>query len=284
MSDDWSERVVQAEERRQRLLSFGENARGVLVATRHGLFAVDPEDSGVSASLLQFGSYGDAELDFAKSLVSNQSQILIVGAHLGALAIPLAHKCAQLVGIEANPNTFELLQANARLSGCNNIILFNVAASAADGQTIEFLLNRDNSGGSKRKPVSAAADYMYDLPEVVRLTTARVDTLVGERRFDLVIMDIEGSEIFALRGMPQILRTCRALAVEFRTHHIIDVAGATVEDFIPIVLPYFDWLHLPGAGLISGKEEIAARLRAMFAANECHDAIYFFKDRPAPDL
>jgi FkbM family methyltransferase len=281
MSDYWDGRAVRANERKARLQTFGPNARGILVNTRYGLFVVDPEDSGVGESLLQFGSYGDEEVEFAASIITSESDVLIVGTHLGALLVPIARSCAYLVGIEANPNTFELLQANVRLSGLSNVELHNVAASNEDGQTIEFLLNRDNSGGSKRKPLSDIADYLYDEPEVIHMPTARVDSIVGDRKFDLVIMDIEGSEFFALCGMPHVLRTCAALAVEFRPHHLIDVAGATIEDLIPTLVPYFSWLWVPGVGLFDGRDRIADKLRCLFAARECHDVIYFFKNRPS---
>jgi len=88
MSNEWEDRAQRAIDRKNRLLSFGPNAWGLLVTTKHGLFAVDPEDAFVGAALLNEGCYGESEYMLAKSLLSKTSDVLIVGAHIGAHAVP----------------------------------------------------------------------------------------------------------------------------------------------------------------------------------------------------
>ena len=281
MSNEWQERAQAAHARHERLMSFGSYARAVLASTAHGLFVVDPEDSGVSASLLQHGRYGDEELRVAMSLVSKNSDVLVVGTHIGALAVPLSRCCKMLVGIEANPRSFELLAANVRLNGADNVRLHNVAAGQHDGRQVEFVLNRDNSGGSKIKPVHNGDAYTYDSPEIIAVTTVKLDTLLAGRSFDLIIMDIEGSETFALAGMSDVLAASRTLAVEFRPHHLIEVAGVTIDAFIATVAPFFKILYVPGRSTVYKDADVAEALRVMFAADECHDAIYLSKEESA---
>jgi FkbM family methyltransferase len=279
----WEARAHGAALRRQQLKAFGPNARAVLATTPVGTFAVDPEDGFVANSLLHSGVYSTEEVDFALSLLQPFSRVLIVGTHIGTLAIPLARACAKLVALEANPHTFELLQANVLLNNSNNIELYNVAAGEEDGRTIKFVLNRDNSGGSKIMPkigFESDGGYAYDNPEIIELKTARVDTILPRENFDLIIMDIEGSEVFALRGMPEILRTCGAIAVEFRPHSLIEVAGVDLDAFLDVLAPHYDWLYIPGEHPIS-KAGFSTRLRQAFDAGTCYDAIYFFKDLPA---
>lgn len=282
-SSFWEARAHGANIRRKRLKAFGPHARGILVSTSNGLFVVDPEDGFIANSLLHHGTYSSDELAFDLSLLNPSSQVLVVGTHIGSLAIPLARHCAHLTALEANPQTFELLEANVRLSGASNITLHHVVVGETDGKVIQFVMNRDNSGGSKIMPKlkrEGSDGYLYDNPEIVELRTARVDTLLGNRTFDLIIMDIEGSEVFALRGMPQILQSARALAVEFRPHSLVEVAGVTIDDFLASVKPYFSWLYVPGGDLVTGND-VEAKLRMLFSENICHDAIYFFKDAPA---
>ncbi len=281
MADYWQDRADTATERLERLRSFGPRARGILVTTCNGLFVVDPEDSGVGSTLLHHGEYGAEEIRAVSTVLRKESKVLVVGAHIGALVVPLSRICSKLVAIEANPRTFELLQANVRMADVRNVELHNVAVGDIEFGRIEFLLNRDNSGGSKRRPASSEDQYRYDNPEIISLPTRRLDDLVSDEMFDAIVMDIEGSEIHALRGMPRLLSGSAVLAVEFRTHHIIDVAGATVEEFIPLVLPNFNCLYVPHVGAFEGQEKIAEKLRAMFAGNECHDVIYFSKE-PLP--
>ncbi|MGH7427267.1 MAG: hypothetical protein ACREJ4_02740, partial [Candidatus Methylomirabilaceae bacterium] len=62
-------------------------------------------------------------------------------------------------------------------------------------------------------------------------------------------MDIEGSEYFALQGMQKILAHARVLVVEFLPHHLKNVSGVTVEQFLSVIPPHFRTLTIPSKGL-----------------------------------
>ena len=71
----------------------------------------------------------------------------MVGAHIGTLVVPLARHAAHVMAIEANPDTFELLNLNLLLNGCANVEALQLAAGEREGE-IEFVQNTSNSGGS----------------------------------------------------------------------------------------------------------------------------------------
>jgi len=77
--------------------------------SENGLFAVDPEDLEVGQKL-RSGGFGIEEVERLKKFINNKSKVLIVGTHIGSLAIPLSKHCKEITAIEANPNTFELLR------------------------------------------------------------------------------------------------------------------------------------------------------------------------------
>jgi FkbM family methyltransferase len=277
MSNEWEDRAQRAVDRKNKLLSFGPNAWGLLVTTKHGLFAVDPEDAFVGAALLNEGCYGESEYMLAKSLLSTTSDMLIVGAHIGAHAVPLSRDCNELVAIEANPHTFRYLKTNFLLNRCHNVVSYNIAAGEK-AETIKFLMNRENSGGSKRMPSSAHIHYVYDKPEVIEIESISLDELLYPRRFDLILMDIEGSEYFALKGMQKILGEAKALSVEFLPHHIKDVANVEINDFIDTIIPHFEYMYIPRSKEILNKDEINKRIEDMYRIGEGHDGIYFLKE------
>lgn len=278
MSDVWDDRVRQAQERRERLRSFGPFAAGVLVETRDGLFAVDPEDNSVSATLLHHGEYAREEVELARAYLRG-GDVLVVGSHVGAHVVALSRHAEALVAIEANPNTFRFLSANIRLNDCANVQAHNVAAGEGEGR-IPFVLNRENSGGSKRMPNARHVHYFYDEPDVVEVDMVALDGLVGPRAFDLILMDIEGSEYFALKGMPTLLEKAGALAVEFLPHHLADVAGVTPEQFAEPLLDHFSWLYLPRHRLVVPRHRIVSKMREMYDAGDGHDLVVFSKDLP----
>lgn len=274
--DPWVELAKAAQTRKDALCAFGPNAYGILTDTPNGLFAVDPEDGGVSAYLLRDGSYMDEECKLAQTVIPTDGDVLVVGAHIGAHAIRLAKACGTLVAVEANPKTFRFLSANLALNNCSNVEAFNVAAAEKEGK-IEFLLSRANSGGSKRAPTKMYVHYAYDSPELINVDCVSLDSLLGRRKFDLIMMDIEGSEYFALRGMQGILSASQALSIEFLPHHINDVANVSIDEFIGTFLPHFEWMYVPKYNKIVDKPAIAGVIIEMYHAKDGHDFLYFMK-------
>ena len=250
--------------------------RGVVVKTAQGYFCVDPQEQFVAKSLLDAGAYGLEEIEQARALCGDGARVLVVGAHVGAIAIPLARFCEQLVAIEANPDTCELLELNVAMNRSFNVEVHNVAANDEDAE-IEFLLNTVNSGGSKRMPRYRDDIYFYDRPRAVPVRGVRLDGWLADCRFDLVFMDIEGSEYFAFLGMQEILSRTRALIVEFLPHHLSRVAGVTVEQFLEPVAGHFSSLTVPSRGLTLRRRDFLPELQRMFDAGHGDAGIIFRK-------
>ena len=101
------------------------------------------------------------------------------------------------------------------------------------------------------------------------------------RDFALVLMDIEGSEYFALQGMQGILSRANALSMEFLPHHIRDVAGISIDALAAQVEPHFEWLYVPSRNALFGRQEMRQELCAMFERGEGHNDLYFLKVMPA---
>lgn len=252
----------------------GGRVKALLVQTRHGVFAVDPKDRGVGRRLLLDGAYNEGELARLEQYVSSDADVLIVGSHIGALAIPLARRCRRLVAVEPNPTSYELLKTNLLLNDVKNVELLNVAASDKAGE-IEMLINTANSGGSKRVPLRSRSIYSYDSPQRIKVAAQKLDDLLAGRTFQLILMDIEGSEYFALLGMQTLLKNSRVLAVEFLPNHLRDVAGVTVQQFLASISLHFDTLMVPTRNLTVGAEQFVPVLTEMYERGEGDDSIIF---------
>lgn len=184
---------------------LGKDVKAVIVETKkNGVFAVDPADLEVGEKLRKEGEYGIGDINQISQFVDKDSSVFIVGAHLGSIAIPVADICSKLVAIEANPNNFTLLETNVKLNNTSNITIHNIASNDKE-EKIKFQLNTVNSGGSKRVPIINRYAYTYDNPEVIDVEAHSLDNYVSEKEFDLVLIDIEGSEYFAMKGMADIL-------------------------------------------------------------------------------
>jgi FkbM family methyltransferase len=255
---------------------LGPHVYAVVVKSENGLFAVDPEDFVIGRALRTEGAWALGELERFRSYVTRDSRVLIVGAHIGTLAIPISKLCKEVVAIEANPVTYELLTTNITLNSITNCRTINIAASDKD-ENIDFLLSRANSGGSKRVPKSKEFVYYYDDPEVVSVKAVSLDAYLDDKQFDMVVMDIEGSEYFALKGMPEILANAALLAVEFLPHHLKNVSGVTVDQFLSVIDPGFSRLTILSKKQVVNRPEFAACLGEMYEKGEGDDGIIFEK-------
>ena len=253
--------------------SLGTNIRAIITQSSNGLFAVDPEDLEVGEKLRK-GGFGLDEIERIKSLISDDSRVLIVGSHIGSLVIPISRHCKEVVAIEANPKTYELLSLNLRLNNIENVVSHNIAASEKT-EIITFFLNTVNSGGSKRAPKQSHFMYEYDSPERVEIQAHALDTHLSNHAFDLVLMDIEGSEFFALKGMPKILQECNSLIVEFLPHHLRNVAGVDAQTFLKQIPERFTRVRIPSQNVTLSREEAQAFLLKMFRDEKGDDGLMF---------
>lgn len=254
----------------------GPHVCALLAETENGYFVVDPEDLVVGEQLRMQGRYGLGEIEMLKTHITPTSKVLIVGGHVGTLAIPLSKCCEEVVAIEANPNTFSLLKKNIALNDAFNCRAINIAASDKE-EKIDFLLSRSNSGGSKRVPKIKEYMYYYDDPEEISVQAHSLDKYLGGIDFDVIVMDIEGSEYFALKGMQVILSKAKLLAVEFLPHHLKNVSSITVEEFLSVIPPHFSRLTIPSTQTVVAAEEFLDCLSGMYAKGQGDNGIIFEK-------
>jgi FkbM family methyltransferase len=255
---------------------LGDGVKSVIVESKNGTLAVDPRDLEVGLKLRNNGSYGLDEIARINKLISTQSNVLVVGAHIGSLVIPIAKNCNKVVAIEANPNNFNLLKTNLHLNKSENVTIHNIAASSKQ-ETIKFQMNVVNSGGSKRLPKNNEYMYRYDNPEVIEVQAHSLDEYLDENNFDLVLIDIEGSEYFAMQGMEKILSNCNTLIVEFLPHHLKNVADVTVEQFLSLIPKQFTKLTIPSKNETHPIDISGVVLQQMYNNKEGDDGLIFTK-------
>ncbi len=219
---------------------FGQYLSGYVIDSKNGLLACPVDDICIGSILARKGEYDWDIIQYLIQYLDASSKVLIVGAHIGSLLIPIAKHVKLITGIEANPDIYKFLQANIRLNYIENVELMSIAAAERTG-TIEFLLSILNSGGSKRSPKIKRDIYYYDNPVTIQVPCAPLDSILKNKVFDLIVMDIEGSEYFALQGMQSILVNTKVLYIEYLRHHLENVAKVDPEEFFSLITPHFKY-------------------------------------------
>jgi FkbM family methyltransferase len=249
---------------------------GEVYRTEQGVFCVDPADQFVAKAIIETGAFGTEQLRQLQMFCNPESSVLLLGAHLGSIVVPLSKMVKNLTTFEANPRTYELLSANLKLNDCSNVEAFNLAANDTETQ-IKFVLNTVNSGGSKRFPVHQDEAYFYDDPDVVMMRGVRLDDFLEGRHYDLIFMDIEGSEYFAMKGMPKLLAAAGVVFMEFLPHHISRVAGVTIDQFLEC-FEGFETMITPMNPAVYHGADIPLVLKAMFEADQGDEGLIFSRN------
>jgi isocitrate dehydrogenase kinase/phosphatase len=109
------------------------------------------------------------------------------------------------------------------------------------------------------------------------VSAAPLDELLPGELFDVVQMDIEGSEYFAFLGMQRILTAAIVLVVEFIPHHLRNVAGISVAEFLKPIREHFTTLVVPYNRLVVGRDQFESVLTLMYESDEACAAIIFMK-------
>jgi FkbM family methyltransferase len=250
---------------------------GQLYECKQGTFCLDPADQFIAAPLIRTGEYDPMQLEQLRFFCTPDSSVLLLGAHIGAIAVPLSKMVKNMTAFEANPDTYKLFSINLKLNDCSNVEAFNLAANDKSG-AIEFVLNTVNSAGSKRLPLHHDEAYFYDNPKVVTVPAVALDEFLKGKRYDIVFMDIEGSEYFAMLGMPEIVRNARVVFSEFLPHHLSRVAGVPIENFASC-FSEFQTLIIPSLKQIVHGDSIRDRLVDMFNNNQEDGGIIFVREK-----
>jgi FkbM family methyltransferase len=258
----------------------GSYVEGMLVTSEGAKFVVEATDMSVGRCLRKTGNYGKEEKQRIFKLIDESSAIAFIGTHIGALAIPAAKVARKAIFIEANPITYSYLDTNIKINNIKNCSSHNIAVGEKEGE-IRFVLSKTNSGGSKREPIKKEHMYYYDHPDTVLVPMVTFDVLARDfsDEFDLVFMDIEGSEYFALKGMQRTLAKTKHLVIEFIPHHLSNVANVSVEEFLSPIIPHFKYCYIPSLRKNLLINEVRAELQSMFEIGLCDEGLIFSKSK-----
>lgn len=192
--------------------------------------------------------------DFYSSFLSANAIALDGGANVGYHTTGLSHHLENglVIGVEANRNTFETLQAN-----CNS--QFNIKliyAALQDDHDLSSMLFHCSSSHPGRSGLKKLWDLLtpgeveYNAPDVVPACT--IDNIVKDLsldRLDFIKLDLEGGEYSALRGGARTISSLRPIIVTEHSH-----LAPALNDYD--LREYFDWIHLLGYKMVSPSGKI----------------------------
>lgn len=153
-----------------------------------------------------------------------------VGANVGAIALQLARTVGptgSVVAIEPQPRLARAMQMSKAANGLSQMNVIEAAADKASG-TASINLSRGASG--------ATSFFQPGTP--LRIATVAIDDILLARpvsAIQLIKMDIEGSELRALRGASATLRRFQPFISFEASPHAAARAGHSVDDLLSLL-------------------------------------------------
>ena len=201
----------------------------VTVARRHRVGIACGRDSGPRTDPVAVNyrnaclAHIESLLDIAAAVLAPGDRVLDLGAHLGGFALTASALGCKVLAVEASPRNAELLRISAEHNKFADLEIVHAAVSDERG-TVAF----EGSGpwGHVARPDEDGC--------AATLPSVRVDDLLAERVWNgvrFVKLDVEGSEIRAIRGMPNLLGRADAPMIFFESNtHTLGFYGHTEHD------------------------------------------------------
>jgi len=141
----------------------------------------------------------------ARAVLNSKSNCIDLGANHGSHTLWLSELCTEgkIYAFEPQPRVFQALTLNVLLNNRQNVQLYNLAASDRSGTNIYIEQAKKNLSGVNSGWSRVLFNY-----EIQSSVTMALDDLKFER-VSLIKMDIQGSELLAVRGMLNRLRKDR---------------------------------------------------------------------------
>lgn len=143
-----------------------------------------------------------------KQAIKPDSIVLDIGAHIGYYSLIAARCCPEgkVFAFEPGPDNYEILQRNIHINGYTNIIPIRKAVYSKTGKRQFFLAESSDSHGLYPHPLSPTKSTCF-------IECITIDEFLAGQTVDVIKMDIEGGEPFALEGMRETILKNRHLVL-----------------------------------------------------------------------
>ncbi|WP_175983319.1 FkbM family methyltransferase [Caballeronia zhejiangensis] len=200
----------------------------------------NPRDIYLGNALVEYGEYGEHELQMLLSMLSKPGCVVEVGANIGTLTVPLAIAAAKidkrLIAFEPQPFIFQTLCANLAMNAIGNVRAWPYACAAASGD-----LHFDEPTYSNTGNFGAVSMKREQDVGSVRVPAVALDQILADEPVALIKIDVEGFELDTLQGAQSILEKSRP--VLYVENDRIEKSKALIE-FI-WKQSYRIWWHSP---------------------------------------
>lgn len=197
-------------------------------------FPCDPSDRGLPPVVaLDFGAYESKDFTMLLALMPKGGVLVDVGANIGWYTVhaALQDPTARVIAVEPIPRSFEYLTQAIARNALTNVIAINAAAAAEPG-SLTLYVDGGISGAASAAPSTGEAGL-----DAISCEAVTLDSVVAKNggRADVLKLDIEGAELFALRGAESVLAVQRPVVFAEMLRKLAKPFGYHPNDIITLM-------------------------------------------------
>ncbi|NOU92417.1 FkbM family methyltransferase [Paenibacillus sp. LMG 31456] len=164
-----------------------------------------------------------SEESFFTHFLESGDTVVDVGANIGALTLTAAHKVGdsgKVISVEAHPRTFRFLKNNINLNNFKNIDCYNVAVGENEG----YINFSDNISSDDENGVTLDS-------KGIMIKVEKLDNILKNvgSTITLLKIDVEGFELFVLKGSTKVLQNVKHIYLESWEDHFKKYGYSTPE-------------------------------------------------------
>jgi FkbM family methyltransferase len=170
---------------------------------------------------------------FLAAYLKEGDVVLDIGANIGTVALESAALTGcngRIFAFEPHPRIFKYLNSNIKINNFKNIETFNTALGDHEGT---IMLTDNYSDDQNKVQLDSSSRNIHKI-SIRPLDNILIDRLMNIDRIALMKIDVEGYELFVIRGARKILSRCECVYIESYEEHF-NKYGYTTSDMLNIL-------------------------------------------------
>jgi len=166
----------------------------------------------IQQQLFWYGYYEKELADLLKRIVKPNDVFIDIGANIGYFSLFVASNfpSAKIIAFEPVTGLYQELNNNVALNNMENITTVNIAVGEINEEKELFVSAANNLGMSS---FQQPENYSGNKEKVKVVTLGDWFKTSGLSKINIIKLDIEGSELAALRGMKEIIKERKPILI-----------------------------------------------------------------------